>query len=132
MDSLPTNNLKKTTEKNQVSKRKILITIMRRVFSIVRKILSTILQICLFFLFLFLLLIRRPVIVLTEFIAGGSLLVLFIFFTGYVAGAAPFEHQTAMVIGYIVLIFLSLAVNWWYDTLLLRLAPSNYDFMLFK
>ncbi|WP_245256311.1 hypothetical protein [Bartonella alsatica] len=57
---------------------------------------------------------------------------LFIFFTGYVAGSAPFEHQTAMVIGYIVLIFLSLAVNWGYDTLLLRLAPPDSDLMLFK
>ncbi|WP_019220177.1 hypothetical protein [Bartonella florencae] len=124
MDTLSNNQLNKK-EKNPISK-------IRRVFSTVRKILSTILQMCLFFLFLFLLLIRKPVIILTEFIAGGSLLVLFIFFTGYVAGAAPSEHQTAMVIGYIICIFLSLAVNWWYDTLLLRLAPSNYDFMLFK
>ncbi|UNE53897.1 hypothetical protein [Bartonella machadoae] len=77
-------------------------------------------------------LIRKPVIVLTEFLAGGSLLVLFILFTGYVSGAAPWEHQTAMVIGYIVIMFLSLAVNWGYDALLLRLAPPNYDLMLFK
>ncbi|MDD9333992.1 MAG: hypothetical protein PV354_10155, partial [Bartonella sp.] len=82
--------------------------------------------------FLFLVLIRKPVIILTEFIAGGSLLVLFIFFTGYVAGSAPFEHQTAMVIGYIVLVLLSLAINWGYDTLLLRLAPPGSDLMLFK
>ncbi|WP_026501011.1 MULTISPECIES: hypothetical protein [Bartonella] len=124
MDTLSTNQLNKK-EKNSVSK-------ILRVFSIVRKTLSTILKICLFFLFLFLLFIRKPVIILTEFIVGGSLLVLFIFFTGYVAGAAPYEHQTAMVIGYIVFIFLGLAVNWGYDTLLLRLAPPNYDFMLFK
>ncbi|WP_375642578.1 MULTISPECIES: hypothetical protein [unclassified Bartonella] len=131
MDTLSTNKLNKK-EKNPNSKQSILITIMRRVFSIVYKILHKILKICLFSLFLFLLLIRKPVIILTEFIAGGSLLVLFIFFTGYVAGAAPFEHQTAMVIGYIVLIFLSLAVNWGYDTLLLRLAPLGADLMLFK
>ncbi len=37
-----------------------------------------------------------------------------------------------MVIGYIVLIFLGLAVNWGYDTLLLRLAPLGSDLMLFK
>ncbi|GAA5109651.1 hypothetical protein GCM10023261_12750 [Bartonella jaculi] len=85
MDTLSTNQLNKK-EKNPISK-------IRRVFSIVRKILSTILQICLFFIFLFLLLIRKPVIILTEFIAGGSLLVLLIFFTGYVAGATPF-YQT--------------------------------------
>ncbi|WP_375695595.1 hypothetical protein, partial [Bartonella sp. AC66GZZY] len=108
MDTLSTNKLNKK-EKNPNSKQSILITIMRRVFSIVYKILHKILKICLFSLFLFLLLIRKPVIILTEFIAGGSLLVLFIFFTGYVAGSAPFEHQAAMVIGYIVLIFLSLA-----------------------
>ncbi|ACS52157.1 hypothetical membrane protein (plasmid) [Bartonella grahamii as4aup] len=131
MDTLSTNKLNKK-EKNPNSKQSILITIMRRVFSIVYKILHKILKICLFSLFLFLLLIRKPVIILTEFIAGGSLLVLFIFFTGYVAGSAPFEHQTAMVIGYIVLIFLSLAVNWGYDTLLLRLAPPGSDLMLFK
>ncbi|EJF82671.1 hypothetical protein MCU_01358 [Bartonella elizabethae Re6043vi] len=71
MDTLSTNQLNKK-EKNSVSK-------IRRVFSIVRKILSTILKICLFFLFLFLLFIRKPVIILTEFIVGGSLLVLFIF-----------------------------------------------------
>ncbi|WP_375615839.1 hypothetical protein [Bartonella sp. AP58NXGY] len=51
-----------------------------------------------FLIFLFLLLIRNPVISLTEFVAGGSLLVLFILFTGYTAGAAPHEHQTAMII----------------------------------
>ncbi|WP_273791612.1 hypothetical protein [Bartonella sp. CM31XJBT] len=131
MDTLSTNKLNKK-EKNPNFKQSILITIMRRVFSIVYKILHKILKICLFSLFLLLLLIRKPVIILTEFIAGGSLLVLFIFFTGYVAGSAPFEHQTAMVIGYIVLIFLSLAVNWGYDTLLLRLAPPGSDLMLFK
>lgn len=121
-----------TLEKKTVYRQPILITIMRRVFSIVRKILAKILKVCLFFLFLFLLLIRKPVLILTEFIAGGSLLVLFFLFTGYVAGAVPYEHQTATVIGYIVLIFLSLAANWGYDTLLLRLAPPDYDIMFFK
>ncbi len=67
-------------------------------------------------------LVRKLVIILTEFIAGGSLLVLFILFAGYTVGADPYEHQTAMVIGYIVVMFLSAAANWGYDALLLRLA----------
>lgn len=80
MDTLSTNKLNKK-EKNPNSKQSILITIIRRVFSIVYKILHKILKISLF-PFPFLLLIRKPVIILTEFIAGGSLLVLFIFLLG--------------------------------------------------
>ncbi len=80
-------------------------------------------------IFLFLLLIRKPVIILTEF--RGSLLLLFILFAGYTAGADPYEHQTAMAIGYIVVMFLSAAANWGYDALLLRLAPPNYELILF-
>ncbi len=76
-------------------------------------------------------LVRKLVIILTEFRVGGSLLLLFILFTGYTAGAALYEHQTAMVIGYIILMFLSAAANWGYDALLLRLAPPNYERILF-
>ncbi|WP_375625272.1 hypothetical protein [Bartonella sp. MU37NMGALS] len=35
------------------------------------------------------------------------------------------------VIGYIVVMFLSAAANWGYDALLLRLAPPNYELILF-
>ncbi|WP_245256446.1 hypothetical protein [Candidatus Bartonella washoeensis] len=41
-------------------------------------------------------------------------------------------HQTAMVIGSIILIFLCLFANDIYKKLLLRLAPPDYDLILFE
>ncbi|WP_019223235.1 hypothetical protein [Bartonella rattaustraliani] len=127
MDILSTHKLK-TEEKNSISRQPILITVMRIVMRVVRKIL----KICVFFLFLFLLFIRRPIIILTQFMVGGSFLVLFMLWYGYMLGAKPYEHQTAMVIGYIIFVFLGLAANWGYDALLLRLAPPEYELILFQ
>lgn len=68
MDNISNNKLN-TKEKNSASKQPVLITIMRGVFSIVHKILS---KICLFLIFIFLFLIHKPIIILTQFTAGEA------------------------------------------------------------
>ncbi|WP_039761305.1 hypothetical protein [Bartonella queenslandensis] len=127
MDILSNNKLN-TDDKNPISKQPIIITTMHILMRIIRKIF----KICVFFLFLFLLFIRKPVIILTQFMAGGAFLMLFILWYGYMLGSEPYEHQTAMVIGYIIFAFFGLAANWGYDSLLLRLAPHDYEFALFQ
>ncbi len=100
---------------------------MRGVFNITRRIFVWIFKRLLYAIFLILLFIRKPVFAFLNFFAGGLALFLFFLFFGYTAGAAPYEHQTARVIGGIIMIFLCLFANDAYERFLLRLASPDYD-----
>lgn len=91
---------------------------MRMMFSIMRRILSSIFKKLIYAIFLILLFIRRLVLIFLNFFGRGLALFLFFIFMEYTVEAAPYEHQTAMVIGAIVLIFCCLYANDAYERLL--------------
>ncbi len=100
------------------------------IFKTIRRMLAVIFKRLLYAIFLILLFIRKPVFAFLNFFAGGLALFLFFLFFGYTAGAAPYEHQTAMVIGGIIMIFLCLFAHDAYERFLLRLASLDYDLIL--
>ncbi len=95
------------------------------VFKIIRRILAVIVKKLLYAICLILLFIRKPVFAFLNFFVGGLVLFLFFLFFGYTARVASYEHQTAMVIDDIIMIFLCLFANDAYERFLLRLADTS-------
>lgn len=109
----------------------ILKTIVRKVLTIIRVILAVLLQILLFLLFLILLFMRRPFLAFLDFLAFGSALSLFTIGFGLLAGGT-LPYKIVVIIVFIIVFCSSLCGRWFYDTLILSLAPSEYKLTLFK
>lgn len=105
-----------------------------------------------YMIFLFLLFIRKPVLFFTGWMAKGGALTCAVFSMGLFIGLChkdtdppevPFsyggldEHTyvfmvVATCIGSFIMMWVGIAANWFYDVLLLRLAPPEYELRLFK
>ncbi|PIT70398.1 hypothetical protein CEV08_04230 [Bartonella tribocorum] len=124
MDTIP-ENTQNAKEETLHKKHRILQKTMRIIFVGKSKIL-------IFYIFLFLLLIRRPVLSVLNFFAGASALSLLFFFFGSMIGSEILgKDAPIIIIGMVIFLFGSLTASWFYDALLLRLAPAKYEIMLF-
>ncbi|WP_208431779.1 hypothetical protein [Bartonella schoenbuchensis] len=83
------------------------------------------------FLFLFLLFLRTPIRAILNLLTAGSMLTLYFHFFGYIEGVEIGPTFKLVVFSSTIMMFFCLWASWGYDTLLLRLAPLDYDLVLF-
>ncbi len=138
VDSISSKNTS-TKRKNRYAEQSFFVIMMRKLCNMVRRTFAVIFGVFTFIIFLILFSMRGPVHAVLRFFAGASGLTCFFFFVGYylerreaTADEAGISFTLLVAIGEGVFSICCLSASWGYDALLFRLAPPEYEIMLFE